>query len=355
MSGLSIGNVIMIETNKKYYDNIWGTVHRHDYCESLANRLIQQYGKVRFLDCGTGCGYLVKLLREKGCDAWGLEISDYALENSCAKGYVLKGSVTDIPFKNGFFDVVYSQGLWEYVKETDIDKAWAECNRVGKIQEHNIDPIGSGIDEENFVNLKTIEEWKKRLQVPKILVACPTHQVKEYCFQEWIDNVKNLTYPNYDILVVDNSPDDSYVKKWGDQVPMIHLSNQDQDPQRMGNRICKSMAVIQKHFLAGNYTHWMNIEADIIPPKDVIETLLKYGQDADWISHCYKTLPTGDTVQQGIGCSLLSRKLMTDFDWSKADDTPDSELWNFAKPKMREDDKYKTVEIWGVMDVKHLK
>ena len=43
-------------------------------------------------------------------------------------------------------------------------------------------------------------------KTPHILVACPTHEVKEYAFQRWIDNVKNLTYPNYTILVADNSP-----------------------------------------------------------------------------------------------------------------------------------------------------
>jgi hypothetical protein len=30
--------------DKKYYDDIWGTVHRHEYCESLANSLISKHG-----------------------------------------------------------------------------------------------------------------------------------------------------------------------------------------------------------------------------------------------------------------------------------------------------------------------
>jgi len=340
--------------DKKYYDDIWGNlggVHRHDYCESLANRLISTYGKCRILDLGCGCGELVRVLREKGCVAFGIDVSEYAVANS--HGNVLLGDVRDLPFKDNSFDVVHSQGLWGYFPKEDIARAWSECLRVGKFQEHNID-TNPAPEEHKYLFIESREWWNEQLKVPKILVTCPTHQVKEYCFQEWIDNVKNLTYPNYDILVVDNSPDDSYVKKWGNQVPMLHI-DYDQDPQKMGNRICASMAVVQQHFLKGNYTHWMNIETDNIPPKDVIETLLKYGQDADWISHCYKALPTGDTVQQGIGCSLLSRRLMTDFDWSKADDTPDSELWNFAKPKMRESDKYKTVELWNIMFVDHLK
>jgi len=345
----------MEKFDKKYYDDIWGHiggVHRHDYCESLADRLISKYGKVRFLDIGCGCGHLVKLLREKGAEAYGIDVSEYVVANS--HGNVLLGDVRDLPFKDNSFDVVFSQGLWGYFPEEDVEKAWSECLRVGKHQEHNYD-VDDNDPTHQYVLIKSKEFWEEKLKVPKILVTCPTHQCKEYSMQQWIDMAKNLTYPNYDILMVDNSPDDSYVKKWGNQVPMIHLPNQDQDPQRMGNRICASMSVIQKHFLKGNYTHWMNIEADNIPPKDVIETLLKYGQDADWISHCYQALPWGDTVQQGIGCSLLSRKLMTEFDWATAADTPDSELWNFAKPDVRKSHTYKTVELWNIMDVKHLK
>lgn len=340
--------------DKTYYDFIWGEqgVHRHDYTKDLAIKLINKYGVVRFLDIGTGCGHLVLELRNLGATAYGLDISEYAVENS--HGNVLLGDIRDIPFKDKFFDVVHSQGLWGYFPKADIQKAWRECLRVGNHQEHNIDYLDAR-HEHGYLFWETKDWWDEQLQIPKILVTCPTHQVKEYCFQEWIDNVKNLTYPNYDILLVDNSPDDSYVNKWGNQVPMIHLKNTNQDPQRTGDRICASMAVIQKHFLKGNYTHWMNIEADNIPPKDIIETLLKYGQDADWISHCYAALPTSDTMQQGIGCSLLSRKLMTDFDWATAADTPDSELWNFAKPTIRKSKEYKTLEMWGFITVNHLK
>lgn len=93
--------------DKKYYDDIWGEqgVHRHDYCESLANQLIQKYGKVRYLDIGCGCGYLVKLLKDKGASAKGLEISQYAVDNS--HGNVVLGTIVDIPFKDNSFDVVF--------------------------------------------------------------------------------------------------------------------------------------------------------------------------------------------------------------------------------------------------------
>src|ERR1051326_6523710 len=98
--------------NKTYYDEVWPGqgIHRHDYCEYAANSIISKFGTgCSVLDVGCSCGFLVKTLRDRGCDAWGIEISDYALKNTCAPGYVIKGDVLDIPFKDNRFDVVFSQ------------------------------------------------------------------------------------------------------------------------------------------------------------------------------------------------------------------------------------------------------
>ncbi len=113
--------------NEQYYAGIWGGVHRHDFAESLADQLIAKHGVGRYLDIGTGCGYLVELLRDKGCDAWGLELSEYAVANS--HGHVRQGDIRDIPFASGF-DVVHSQGVWEYIPEPDIAKAWMTPPRI---------------------------------------------------------------------------------------------------------------------------------------------------------------------------------------------------------------------------------
>lgn len=329
------------------FEAIWGTVHRHDYTDDLAERLVLKYGKVRYLDLGTGCGHLVKRLRERGADAWGTEISRYALDNSCAPGYVVYGDVRDLPFRDGRFDVVLSNGLWEYVREEDVDRAVGEVYRVGKYQEHIIDHDETVRHPEyKYVTWKSLSWWKDKLAPPRILVGSATHQVKEYCFPEWVERVKSLTYPDYDIFVVDNSPSDELSGKY--DVPIRWIGG-DQSPDQWLNRICRSMAEIQKHFLVGPYTHWMNIESDVIPPRDVIERMLAY-KDADWVSHAYPTR-AGGCLQQGIGCSLLSRRLMSEFSWADAADSPDSELWAWVQNEAR----HKTVELWYEMNVEHRK
>jgi hypothetical protein len=336
--------------DKQYFDDIWGNVHRHDYCETLATELIAKYNPKSFLDIGTGCGELVRVLREKGVEAYGLEISEYAVANS--HGNVVLGSVTGIPFKDKSFDVVYSQGLWEYVTEQDIDRAYKECLRVGKRQEHNIDTLTDTADwSADFATHKSAEWWDEKLKQPKILVACPTHEVKDYAMQRWIDNIKSFTYPNFEVLVVDNSPNGEMITKYGDQVPMIQLDVTDIE-DLMVTRINRSMELIRQHFLAGDYTHWLDIEIDVIPQPDVIEVLSGY--KGDWISHAYPTRGATDgSVQQGIGCSLLSRRLLENFNWKDAEDntTPDGWLWERVRPQVYD---YPTTELYGLLKIEHL-
>ena len=301
--------------DEKYFNDIWGTVHRHDYCEGVANSLIAKYGKVRFLDIGTGCGYLVKLLNDLGAVAYGLEISKYAVENS--HGNVIEGSVTDIPFRDDSFDAVYSQGLWEYVPEADIQKAWIECDRVGKNQEHNIDCWGSGVGEGGFVTARSRGWWDQKLKLPKILVACPNHEVKEYSFQRWIDSVKNLSYPNYNIVVSDNSPTINFLEKWENQIPMLRIDVSGMEKLSV-KRTNYSYEQIRQVFLNGDYDRLMILESDIIAPPDVIQQMIKWGKDSDWISHAYPARDGGDPDEQkiqGIGCSLFSRRLMEKYDF----------------------------------------
>lgn len=338
----------MSKFDKQYYENLWGTVHRHDYCESLANDLIQRYGKCRILDIGTGCGYLVKVLREKGCTAIGIDVSFYALSNChsyeglCA----VYGDIRSIPFPTNAFDVVHSQGVWEYIPKNAIQRAWLECKRVGKIQHHTIDYKGSVLGEEDFVTSET-EQWWKDQFYPKILVACCTHECKSYAEERWSNNVSKFTYPNYDVLVVDNSPCPRDTKV---NFPVLW---KDSNQELAMLRVTRSMEVIRRHFLEGNYKYWFNLEIDVIPePHDVIERMLELGDESDWISHAYPNRGSdGTDDQQGIGCSFLSRRMCESVDFNQpGDNMPDSWLWDRVRPTR----KFKTMDLWGYFPVKHL-
>lgn len=351
----------MTTFDKNYFDLIWSDqgVHRHDYCEFLASQLIQKYGQCKILDIGTGCGFLVKTLRDKGADAWGLEISDYAIENTCAKGYVLKGDVRNIPYASGF-DVVFSQGLWEYIPEEDIQKAWKECQRVGDKQEHRIDTTQCEYHD-NFATYKSQEWWDIRLKRYKdirVLIACPNYEGKEYSFQKWIDTVNKLEWSNKEVLVVDNSTTVDFYNRWKDKVSMIHLDL----PNENGNRrIAISMDYIRTYFLKGDFDYWFNLESDIIVPSHTLKYFMNLGH-YDWYEHHYpyrnrdSNDPAWRPVLSGFGCTIFSKYLMegNDFEGAPEISTTDGYFWNkkvCANPNYLN---YKVVEAYNVLDIQHL-
>lgn len=329
--------------DKAYYDGIWGTVHRHDYADEWVPRLLP-YGK-RILDVGCGCGWIVKVLLDRGCDAWGVEISDYAIENNCAPGRVLKANATDLPFKDDRFDLVFSNGLWPYLTEAEVDKAAAECWRVGKTQLHNYEYSDGCVPPPNCITWKPLKWWEEKLSQPKVLIACPTHICKEYSFEPWIAAVKAIRYKPHEVFVVDNSPNGEMISRYGDRIPMIAISSHD----HAYVRICNSMEIIRRRFLAGNYSWWLNLECDIIPEPDILNILLSYSKQVEWVGHCYPLRGQENEMSSGIGCSLLSKNLVADFSFQDCDESPDCMLWRYAQSK-----RIREVDLYHHCKVKHL-
>ncbi|MBD3361849.1 hypothetical protein GF358_03595 [Candidatus Woesearchaeota archaeon] len=108
---------------------------------------------------------------------------------------------------------------------------------------------------------------------PKILVGCPTYQGKEYCLKEYIERLNSLTYSNYDILLVDNSPSEGYFKKLTSLgIPVL----KDSPEKKPHDSIVKSRNLIKKRVLEGNYDYFLSLEQDVIPPKKIIERLLQH-------------------------------------------------------------------------------
>ncbi len=48
---------------------------------------------------------------------------------------------------------------------------------------------------------------------PKVLVGCPTSDYKEECLEEYAEAVKNLSYDNYEVLLIDNSKGNEYFER----------------------------------------------------------------------------------------------------------------------------------------------
>jgi len=97
----------------------------------IADHLGDLRGK-RVLDVGCGKGRFARVFHERQPDAelWGLDISAEMLRYVPAGIQTRAGSMTDLPFPDGWFDAAYATESLEHAVE--IDKAVAEICRVVK-------------------------------------------------------------------------------------------------------------------------------------------------------------------------------------------------------------------------------
>jgi len=110
---------------------------------------------------------------------------------------------------------------------------------------------------------------------PKILIGCPTSDLYDYCSKDYINRIRNLIYPNYDILLVDNSEtkDNSHkLKKLN--IPVIRIDYS----KNVRVRLVNSRNKLREIALKNNYDYLLMTDYDTIPPKDVIEKLLGHNK-----------------------------------------------------------------------------
>lgn len=86
------------------------------------------------LDVGCGTGYLVKWLRFFGIEAFGVEISQDALDlaHEDVKKYLKWGDIANLPYDENQFDVVIVFDVLEHLERSKIKKAIAETTRVAR-------------------------------------------------------------------------------------------------------------------------------------------------------------------------------------------------------------------------------
>lgn len=113
------------------------------------------------------------------------------------------------------------------------------------------------------------------MTLPKVLVGVVTYEGKDYIWNKFSSNLKNLSYPNHDILFVDNTKNKRYTKKINKEgFECIHVKRGETSRESQAD----SLNVIRKRFIDGGYDYLMLIESDLIPPKDIIERLMSHNK-----------------------------------------------------------------------------
>ena len=122
---------------------------------------------------------------------------------------------------------------------------------------------------------------------PKILVCAPTASAKNYCFGEWIENVMNFTYPNFDIRLCDNTDDEGknvhflshfVLEKYGSIVGLNEkFFVENGHLIKVGSVIARMAAShndCRDALLLNDYQFMLHLETDVFPQHDIIEQLL---------------------------------------------------------------------------------
>lgn len=90
--------------------------------------------KIKILDVGCSHGLAVQELKLMGYDAYGIDVSETAINHCQNRGLTTckLGSATNIPFDDGFFDLIISTDVLEHIMPDDIHILIQEFKRVNK-------------------------------------------------------------------------------------------------------------------------------------------------------------------------------------------------------------------------------
>lgn len=118
----------MEELYKSYY-GVSRTQMNHDFIGNLDHNL-------KILEVGCNIGTQLQRLQKDGfSDLYGIEINDYAIDIARSKAYglnIIKGSALDIPFKDDFFDLVFTSGVLIHISPDNISAVIHEIYRCSR-------------------------------------------------------------------------------------------------------------------------------------------------------------------------------------------------------------------------------
>jgi len=148
----------MIANDYSYFDEIYfqdGKQRGTDYSDykngardsktfrELAYAIRDVFKPRRVLDVGCATGGIVRWLNEIGCEAHGVDVSEWAVKNAQHPNVRLS-SADNLPFDNDFFDLVISCHSLEHLQDQLFDQSLREINRVASaFQFHMLPMIGT--------------------------------------------------------------------------------------------------------------------------------------------------------------------------------------------------------------------
>lgn len=195
--------------------------------------------------------------------------------------------------------------------------------------------------------------WDKKIFTQKIehnmndyFIAIYTNQVKDYCDENFFNNVFLLSKGN-PVHVVDNTIGNQYyekLKKMFSTFENFHLYKTDIDEQpkktQFHRNVSESVNLLRDIFLKTGYKKFLIIESDVLPPENLIQRLEssinllndKWGiLGAHYYSgfHDYNKKYIYNIYHALSGCTVYNRKLIEkySFRWSEENMAAFPDAW----------------------------
>lgn len=135
-----------------------------EFLQGIAQRIVAEIQPKSVLDVGCAMGFLVEALRDEGVEAYGIDVSEYAVSKvrEDIRPYCRAASVLE-PLPEGFpkrFDLVTAIEVAEHLYEEDSELFFDHlCSWGDKVVFSSTD---DDYDEPTHVNVQKIEYWTKK-------------------------------------------------------------------------------------------------------------------------------------------------------------------------------------------------
>lgn len=123
---------------------------------------------------------------------------------------------------------------------------------------------------------------------PKIAIGCPTCYLKEDSLEKYVEGLNRYTYPNFDVIIEDNSPTSEYsekIKVLGKKWEETHLGHSfrviysGQISTKARERLVNGRNKIREMVLEEGYDYFLSLEQDVVLPDNGIEQLLAHKKE----------------------------------------------------------------------------
>jgi SAM-dependent methyltransferase len=159
-------DVADVEYGSSYFRHECGVPYERNehwlgFFDRVAEGIVRDFRPSSVLDVGCAMGFLVEALRKRGVEAWGIDVSEYAISqvDETVREYCQVGSITDPPDRR--YDLTVCIEVLEHIPPAEADAAIASlCASSDRLL---ISSTPEDYSEATHLNVQPVEAWSAAL------------------------------------------------------------------------------------------------------------------------------------------------------------------------------------------------